>query len=147
MICFSIVLLGHRFCSFCHCRYSLSLSFPWLLVLLFFKNLYSRKLGDLCLVDGSSRSSLSHYLLNLRAWYLGVGSPASDLPLLFHNEIFLPTFCMKIHLWKPWEVFFLIQLFICMLYNCSLRFSIRGVESIALEYIVLSNGFRERQTV
>lgn len=104
MICFSIVLVGHRFCSFCHCRYSLSLSFLWLLVHFFY--LHSRKLGDLCFVDESPRSSLSHCLLNFSAWYLGVGSSASNFPLLFHNEIFLGGFCMKMHLPKPWEFFF-----------------------------------------
>lgn len=34
-----------------------------------------------------------------------------------------------------------------MLYNCSLLLSVRVVEAIALEYIMLSDGFRERQTV
>lgn len=106
MICFSIALVGHRLCSFCHCRYSLSLCFPWLIVHLFFFNLYSPKLGDLCLVDASPRSSLSHYLLKLSARYLRVHSSASDFPLLFHNEMYLGSFCMKIHLPKPWEGFY-----------------------------------------
>lgn len=139
MICFSKELLGHSFCSLYSCKCSLSLFFVWLLVLFF------------CLMPENlviyAMLILLQVLLNFSAQYFRAGSSGGSFPLLFHGDIFLGSSCMKIHSPKPWEVFFPIQLFISMLHNCSLLQSTRTVETIALEYIVFSDGFRVRQTM
>lgn len=111
MICFSIPLSGQTIDT--------GFSYPfrgYLCIYFFFFNLYSTKLGDLCLVDVSPRSSLSHYLLNLSAWNLGVGSSASDFPLYSTVRYFWVVFAWKYtcqNLEVGFFFFFSNSLFVC----------------------------------
>lgn len=146
MICFLVVLVRHKFCSFCCCRQSFII-LSVVTCALFLVYIVENQVPYTLLI------LFQEVLFNLSAWYMGDGSSAGNFPLLLQHEIFPCSSCMKIHLPKLWDFFlfyfyfFQIQLSISVLYNCSLLLSVRVVEAIALEYIMLSDGFRERQTV
>lgn len=108
--------------------------------LCFFFLSYARKFGDLCHADTSPS------FIKLKCIVLVV---LQVVVSLCYSTV---TYFSVVLAWKSThqnlgKFFFPIQLFISMLHNCSLLQSIRTVETIALEYIVFSDGFSVRQTM